>query len=142
MSDRSKLNPRTIDLDRQVRERLEGEFQREFFEAAVEVDPCNLECLIRLGDLYTRQGYYEKGLAIDRRLVGICPSEPTFHYNLACSHALLGRLDEALEALRRAIELGYDDWEHVERDEDLASLRKLDAYERVMAKARGDDRSG
>jgi tetratricopeptide (TPR) repeat protein len=138
MSHRSKMNHRTIDLDRRVQEKLEGEFQREFFEAAIEVDPCNLECLIRLGDLYTRQGFYEKGLAIDRRLVGICPSEPTFHYNLACSQALLGRLDEALEALRRAIELGYDDWEHVERDEDLACLRKLDAYERVMAKARGD----
>jgi tetratricopeptide (TPR) repeat protein len=135
MSDRSGAR-RTIDLDRRVQEQIEGEFQREFFEAAIDLDPCNVECLIRLGDLYTRQGAFEKGLAIDRRLVGICPSEPTFHYNLACSLALLARLDEALEALRRAIELGYDDWEHLERDEDLANLRTLAAYESVVSKGR------
>lgn len=137
MSERTRTNHRTIDLDRRVRERIEAEFQREFFEAAIEIDPCNLECLIRLGDLYTRQGFFEKGLAIDRRLVGLCPSEPTFHYNLACSHALLGKLEDALEALRRAIELGYDDWEHLDKDEDLAGLRRLDSYERIIAKARG-----
>ncbi len=136
MSHRPRKGPRTIDLDRGVQEKLEAEFQREFFEAAIELDPCNLECLIRLGDLYTRQGFFEKGLAIDRRLVGICPNEPTFQYNLACSLALIDRLDDSLDALRKAIELGYDDWEHLERDEDLENLRKLEIFGRIIEEAR------
>ncbi len=138
MSHRSGPPKRTIDLDRKIRERLEGDFQREFFEAAIQNDPCNLECLIRLGDLYTRQGHYEKGLAIDQRLIGICPSEPTFHYNLACSLSLLSRLEESLAALRSAIERGYDDWEHLERDEDLSNLRTHDEFQLLIEAARGD----
>jgi tetratricopeptide (TPR) repeat protein len=134
-----RIKHRTIDLDRKVRERLEGDFQREFFEAAVELDPCNIDCLIKLGDLYTRQGQFEKGLSIDRRLVGICPGEPTFHYNLACSLSLIGRLDEALSAVRDAIERGYDDWEHLERDEDLENLRKLETFDRLVEAARRED---
>ena len=132
-----RVRRRTIDLDRKVREQLEGDFQREFFEAAIELDPCNIDCLIKLGDLYTRQGHFEKGLSIDRRLVGICPGEPTFHYNLACSLSLIGKLDEALSSLRTAIERGYDDWEHLARDEDLEQLRKLEAFDRLVAESRG-----
>lgn len=133
MSQRTEMKRRSIDLDRKTRERLEGEFQREFFEAAVELDPCNIECLSQLGDLYTRQGEFEKGLAIDRRLVGLCPGESTFHYNLACSLALLDRNEEALDALREAIARGYDDREHLERDEDLARLRGLPEFEELVA---------
>ena len=139
MSHRTGMKQRTIDLDKKIRERLEGEFQLEFFEAAVELDPCNLECLIRLGDIYTRQGMFEKGLAIDRRLIGICPKEPTFQYNLACSLSLLDRPDEAIEALRRAVDLGYDDWEHLERDEDLQKLRSRDEFQQVIAKGREEN---
>ena len=138
MSQRTGPHRSPIELDRKTCEQLEGEFQREFFEAAIEHDPCNLECLIRLGDLYTRQGEFEKGLAIDLRLIGICPAEPTFHYNLACSYALLQKLDDSLDALRVAIERGYDDWEHLERDEDLENLRALETFRVLIATARGE----
>jgi tetratricopeptide (TPR) repeat protein len=138
MGHRSGRPNRTIQLDPRVRERLEGEFQREFFEAAIAQDPCNLDCLIRLGDIYTRQGDYEKGLSIDQRLVGLCPTEPTFHYNLACSFSLLGRLDDAIAALRAAIERGYDEWEHMDRDEDLGAVRAHEAYRPMIEAARGD----
>ncbi len=128
-----------IDLDRTTREKLEGEFQREFFEAALENDPANLGCLIRLGDLYTRQGFYQKGLEIDLRLVDICPKESTFHYNLACSYSLLGQLEESLEALETAIEHGYDEWEHLNADDDLANLRNHPRYEELIARFSADD---
>ncbi len=129
----------TIDLDRKTREKLEGEFQREFFEAALENDPANLECLIRLGDLYTRQGSFQKGLEIDLRLVEICPEESTFHYNLACSYSLLSQLEEALGALETAIEQGYDEWEHLNADEDLTNLRKHPQYDALIARFSADD---
>ena len=91
-----------------------------------------------LASWYGGQGEFEKGLAIDLRLIGICPAEPTFHYNLACSYALLEKPDDALDALRQAIERGYDDWEHLERDEDLENLRKLETFRILVATARGE----
>jgi hypothetical protein len=45
------------------------------------------------------------------------------YYNLACSYALTGQKDEALGALREALELGYRDLEHIRQDQDLEILR-------------------
>jgi Zn-dependent protease len=53
---------------------------------------------------------------------------PEDAYNAACSHARAGRAAEALSWLERAVDAGYDDLAHLEADEDLASVRALDAY--------------
>ena len=79
--------------------------------------------LAELGELYTRAGEYEKGLALDRRLIELAPESPIVHYNLACSLALLDQPDGAFEALEKAVQLGYRDLAHLRRDPDLASLR-------------------
>jgi len=51
------------------------------------------------------------------------PDDATAHYNLAAVHALSGRPDEALAALRKDVELGDRDWEYLETDPWFASLR-------------------
>ena len=51
------------------------------------------------------------------------------HYNLACSLALTGEHDDALTVLERAIELGYDDAEHLVEDADLASIRAAPRFQ-------------
>ena len=122
-----------VALDPVTREYLEGQFQRKFYEAAVSQEPDNLECLLQLGDVYTRQGQYEKGLAIDLRLVGLCPEEPTFHYNLACSHALLGEAAACVTALREAIRLGFPDIDHLEEDEYLENVRNTPEFRQLVA---------
>eukprot|EP01125_Pyxidicula_operculata_P009640 TRINITY_DN3161_c5_g1_i1.p1 TRINITY_DN3161_c5_g1~~TRINITY_DN3161_c5_g1_i1.p1 ORF type:complete len:579 (-),score=177.39 TRINITY_DN3161_c5_g1_i1:25-1761(-) len=53
-------------------------------------------------------------------------------YNLACVEALLGRHHEALSYLRRSIENGYSDYEHIENDEDLVSLRNDTTYQHLV----------
>ena len=44
-------------------------------------------------------------------------------YNLGCALARLGRGDEAIAALKDAVEAGYGDWPHASRDPDLGGLR-------------------
>ena len=50
------------------------------------------------------------------------PLSSRVHYNLACSYALLGRPDDAFASLDRAIECGFADTDHMQKDEDLNSL--------------------
>ena len=95
-----------------------------------------LDVLAALGDLYTRQGFYQKGLEIDRKLVGLRPEEPAFHYNLACSYSLLGELDTAFGALRLAIQLGYSEFEHLSQDPDLENLRVDERWEQLLDQIR------
>lgn len=111
-------------LPSQDLDRLGQDFLVEFYEVELSRHPENLEALAELGQLHTLRGDWERGLAVDRRLVRLVPEDPTARYNLACSLALLDRTDEALDALEVAVELGYDDGRHLLADEDLASLRE------------------
>lgn len=82
------------------------------------------DLLSQLGYLYTQCGRYRDGLAVDRRLVAMRPRDPISYYNLACSHSRLKQAARAFAALRRAIELGYRDVEHMQADPDLENIRK------------------
>ena len=94
----------------------------EFLETVVRRIPKDVAVWKALADLYTRVGRYEDGLRLDRKLSRACPDEPLVWYNLGCSLALVHRAVEALEALGRAVELGYRDYEWMNEDSDLQSL--------------------
>jgi tetratricopeptide (TPR) repeat protein len=98
-------------------------FDIQFLEDLLVRLPDNTEILTRLGMLYTEARRYREGLAVDRRLVALKPRDPLTYYNLACSHSLLKQSLRAFAALRRAIELGYRDVEHMQIDPDLENLR-------------------
>lgn len=96
----------------------------------------NLDALVELGAALSRLRRFEEGLEVDNRLVRLRPDEPVVHYNLACSLALLGRTDEALDSLERAVDLGYEDWEHMLKDRDLRLLRCLPRFEDLVKRLR------
>jgi tetratricopeptide (TPR) repeat protein len=54
-------------------------------------------------------------------------------YNAACAHALLGRKEQALAFLRRAIDTGFRDLEQVAKDSDLDSLREDAEFKELIA---------
>lgn len=58
------------------------------------------------------------------------------HYNLACAYALAGHREKAFEHLRKAVECGYDDAEHMENDEDLRSLRDDERFKDLLERIR------
>lgn len=94
-------------------------------------EPDNVEVLAELAEAYTRMRRYREGLELDRRLVRSSPEEPLFRYNLACSLALTGHLEQAVDELLEAFALGYADLDHLERDADLRRLREAPCFARV-----------
>lgn len=100
------------------------DFEIKFFEGLVKDNPRFIDALIPLAEAYTKKGLHKKGLTIDKRLARLRKSDPVVHYNLACSYALLNQKKEALQALRKSIELGYDDFAYLLRDKDLKSLNQ------------------
>lgn len=113
-----------------AKERLE--FEIAFYEQLLRAHPDFPDALMALGEAYTRQGWFEKGLAVDQKLTQLRSHDPVVWYNLACSLSLLNRLDEAMDALRQALALGYDDFDFLSRDPDLAILRRSPQFRRFL----------
>ncbi len=107
-----------------------------FLEGLIKRDPTYVDALQLLGDDYTQRGRIEEGLRVDEKLSQLEPRNPTVFYNLACSLALAGKLDEAAKAVESALDLGYRDFKWLARDPDLKALRKHPDYERLREKMR------
>ncbi len=110
------------------------EFEIEFFESILRKDTNNIEVIEILGELYTRIKRYSEGLKLDRKLVRLKPENPTAHYNLACSYALLERRAEAVRSLKDAIEKGYNDFKWMMQDQDLKGLHNYTKFKQILEK--------
>lgn len=62
-------------------------------------------------------------------------------YNIACAHALAGQKGEALDELRRAVELGFWSWDHIAKDGDLDSIRGEPAFAEAIEKGKAAERA-
>ena len=131
--------PSELRLRPSVREelnRLGHEFQADFLGRKAAWAPESVEVLADLARVLMRLGRHEEGLEVHERLVRLIPRNPIVLYNLACSQAMCERSKEALDSLRSAIHLGYDDVEFMRRDEDLVSLRETPAFEALVHEIR------
>lgn len=120
-------------------DRLGLEFQADFHAIAVRHRPDDPPRLAELAQVLTRLGRFAEGLAIDRRLASLVPEDPTVHYNLACSFSLCGEPSACLDALERAVELGYADPDFMLADEDLATVRGERRFEALVAGLRAPE---
>ncbi len=118
-----------------------GDVEVDLCRAALEADPEFVEALSFLGNTFTRRGRHAEGLALDLRLVKLRPESPRANYNLACSYALLDRPEDAFRALDAAVENGFEDGEHLSRDDDLKSLRGDPRFAEIIVRVR-DKKSG
>jgi hypothetical protein len=78
-------------------------------------------------------GRHEELVARARPLLEDGAPYPEVLYNVACSEALLGRTDDALDHLRRAVELMPEIRRFANEDEDLAALRDEPAFTELIS---------
>jgi tetratricopeptide (TPR) repeat protein len=81
---------------------------RQHWEKAARLDPHDTACRMQLVRLHTQAGRDQDALRICEELRQIEPKNATTYLNIAVLSARLGRLDAALSAIDRAIELDPD----------------------------------
>jgi len=111
-------------------------FLTEFCREILKRRPEHLEALSCAANALTALGYYEEGLKLDIKLRELRSDDAGVAYNLACSLALTGQHDAALAALAAAINLGFDDIQHMCHDPDLEALRNLAGFRELIRQAR------
>jgi tetratricopeptide (TPR) repeat protein len=117
---------------RRLREQSQRDFELEFLGRVLERDPLYADTLRVHADNLAARGHYVRALQVDRRLVRLLPDRPIPWYNLACTYAVLGLEGPAFEALQRAVDLGYNHFQHLRRDPDLKSLRRDPRFPRLF----------
>ncbi len=135
-NERSKSGPGRIESASSAvarrRDQRQQDFEIEFFDHILIRSPKLVDVLRVQGELLTHSGFHERALVVDRRLARLRPDDHLVHYNLACSLALLGQSKDAVNRLRQAIELGYGDFDYLEQDGDLDSLRDSADYRQLL----------
>ena len=94
--------------------------------------PEDIEVTQALAELHTKVGNYKAGLMNDLKLSQLLPNDDLVWYNLGCSYALTRQSDAAFEALTKAIDLGYGDYEWMKGDSDLTGLYGDPRFESLL----------
>jgi Flp pilus assembly protein TadD len=118
-------------------ERTQLDFELDFYGRLLAAVPDFADALRAQACNLTLKGRLQDGLVVDEKLVAVRPTDPTAHYNLACRYALLKQRDKAITALRKAVELGYRDFEFIKEDQDLDSIRKDPRFRKLLREYQG-----
>lgn len=76
-------------------------------------------------------GYDAEALAWADSITATQADNETY-YNVACLYSLAGRTKQALNALEKALSLGYRDFQHIYVDSDLNNICKLPCFEKIL----------
>jgi len=117
------------------------DFEIDFFEGVHRRNPRDPEVVEILATLYSDSGRVDDSLRMDRQLVALQPENATAHYNLACSLALVSRNEDALSALRQAVDLGYQDVRWLREDPDFKELRTHPNFQDIVRELENSPRS-
>ena len=82
------------------------------------------ESYINISTAYLSTKQFDLALKYLNILKSINPSHPLLHYNLACYYSLLGKTAMGMEALKEAIQNGFNDQKMLKSDPDIESLRQ------------------
>lgn len=94
--------------------------------------PVGWELWAELRPLY-EMGDYEAVVERGRATVEANPHYPLLHYNLACCESLTGRTTDALEHLRRAVELSDRFRAYARSDSDFDAIRDDPGFAELLA---------
>lgn len=74
------------------------------------------------------QGDFKRAEVLIDRHLERWPGDANMRYNQACALAQLHEIDESAAALRKAVEAGFRDFDHMIGDPDLEPIRQHDVY--------------
>lgn len=134
-------DPRWNDLKKQAREARAGRDASKARRAAERLDlltartPRDGRALFDVGRELLRVADYDRASRafLAAAEAGVRPA--TALYNAACANALANRKAEALDLLQRALDAGFDDPEHLRKDDDLDGIRVEPRFRQILKDA-------
>jgi len=128
---------RPIEIDPKVADRIGHALEIGLARAVLSENPKHTGALLSLGAALTAAGRHEEALTADLRTVEVLKEDASAWYNLACSYSNLDQVDDALETLTKALDLGWRDFPYLLKDPDLENLRRDPRFRELLQKRWG-----
>ena len=106
-----------------------------YYNEAIKIDPTYSPALFNLSLDYSLSKDQDKAIAMAEKILKIKNAEAlynTVYYNLACFYSLKKDTKRSIENLKKAIDNGFDDFDHMKKDEDLAYLRDKKEFKALI----------
>ena len=100
------------------------------YKMALHHDKALSEVYINMSTAYLQGEQYEEAKKALETLKAQAPGHPNLYYNLACYYSLTHQEAASLAALKRSIQLGYQQRGDVHTDPDLENLRQTPEFEK------------
>ena len=106
----------------------------EQFKLAITRHPesIGIDALYALAALHADQGHYETAISWMKQAISLQPLQPAHYYNIACLYARQDIPDKALIWLKKALDRGYSNWNHIQTDADLESIRNTKEFRKLI----------
>ena len=88
---------------------------------------------------YQGLGQYDKAIEIMDSIIAKNEDRAGSYYDAACLYARMGQKQKALEYLEKSLELGYRRFAHIDKDQDMDTLREMDEFKALIKKYQRED---
>lgn len=102
------------------------------FENALVLQPDFLAARNNLALAYAANRQYERALAAFKKLIELDPANAGAYYNISVLYALQNNVPDSVAWLKRAIGKGYQNWDLIKTDKDLANIRDSEEYKKLV----------
>lgn len=104
------------------------------FSNAIKKDPNYAEAYSNRGVAYMMQKKYNKALDDLKKAKDLKPDSANIRYNLASCYSLMGSVDYGLDELDAALARGFNSYDSLKKDPDIANLRKHKEFRKILEK--------
>jgi len=102
------------------------------FEKSLSLRPEFPEARSNLAMAYAADRQYDRALAEFQKLIDLDPDTPSTYYNIAVLYALQNNATDSIKWLKKAVGKGYQNWELIKTDKDLANIRHTEDYKQLI----------
>jgi tetratricopeptide (TPR) repeat protein len=106
----------------------------EAYNKAIEIKPDDHKTWYKKGNTLCNVGRHDEAIEAYNKAIEINPDLQDAWYNLACLHSLKKDKTNALKFISKAIEKGYNNLSHIEKDTDLDFIRHEKGFQSIIDK--------
>lgn len=107
----------------------------EDYNKTIDLKPYYTEAYHNRGLISARLGRYDLAIADYDEVIRRKPNHFNAYYNKACAYALQKNIVSACASLKEAINRGFHDWKHLQKDKDFDKIRNESCFLELIQEA-------